>query len=68
MTTLLPAVDLFQQEFKRQVEVRSSEFHDRFLFVDRAECYISGASFKDGAKTSALAKIDPGLLAKSGPR
>jgi hypothetical protein len=24
-------------------------FH-RFVFIDRSECYLSGASFKDGAK------------------
>jgi hypothetical protein len=34
--------------------VRSSTaLHDRYLFVDRAVCYLSGASFKDGAKNAA---------------
>lgn len=50
---LLPAVDLFSQQLKRVVEVRSSgALHDRFLFVDRKDCYLSGASFKDGARNA----------------
>ncbi len=33
------------------VELRTtSKIHDRYLFVDRTACYLSGASFKDGAK------------------
>src|SRR5207249_224607 len=59
IATLLPAVDMFSQEHKRQVEVRSSDaIHDRYLFIDRMEGYFSGASFKDGAKHS------PDLLSK----
>ncbi|MEO7145709.1 MAG: hypothetical protein ABI165_19620, partial [Bryobacteraceae bacterium] len=36
------------------IEVRSApNFHDRYVFfVDRADCYQSGASFKDGAKSA----------------
>jgi hypothetical protein len=50
---LLPAVDLFAKQTKSKIEVRSSpNFHDRYVFVDRTECYQSGASFKDGAKTA----------------
>ena len=26
--------------------------HDRYLFIDEAACYLSGASFKDGAKNA----------------
>ena len=30
----------------------SGSLHDRYLFIDRAACYLSGASFKDGAKNA----------------
>ena len=51
MTSLLPAANLCHQQFDIKVEVRSAtNFHDRYLFVDKANCYQSGASFKDGAK------------------
>jgi hypothetical protein len=51
LTTLVPAVDLFIQQNSHPVEVRSTAgMHDRYLFVDRTSCYLSGASFKDGAK------------------
>jgi hypothetical protein len=53
LATLLPAVDLFARQSKLKIEVRSAlNFHDRYVFVDRAECYQSGASFKDGAKSA----------------
>ena len=58
--TLLPAVKLFAQQSGRSVSVRVSDgLHDRYLFIDRAACYLSGASFKDGAKnaTTVLAPI-----------
>ena len=52
-TTLLPAVESFAQQFGSSVSVRVSDgFHDRYLFIDRAACYFSGASFKDGAKNA----------------
>lgn len=51
--TLLPAVDLFTRQHRRSIIVRVSDrLHDRYLFVDRAACYLSGASFKDGAKNA----------------
>jgi hypothetical protein len=51
--SLLPAVDAFVQQFGAQVGVRSAQgFHDRYVLVDGASCYQSGASFKDGAKKS----------------
>lgn len=51
VATLLPAVDLFSQQYATPISVRvSAGFHDRFVFVDRNACYQSGASFKDGAK------------------
>jgi hypothetical protein len=27
-------------------------FHDRYVFIDRASCYQSGASFKDGGRNA----------------
>ena len=51
--TLLPAVDSFAQQSARLVSVRVSDrLHDRYLFIDGAACYLSGASFKDGAKNA----------------
>ena len=51
--TLLPAVDSFAQQSGRPVAVRLSDrLHDRYLFIDEATCYLSGASFKDGAKNA----------------
>jgi hypothetical protein len=53
LTTLLPAVDLFAKQHKLTINVRSAPgFHDRYVFVDGKLCYQSGASFKDGAKSS----------------
>jgi hypothetical protein len=53
MPTLLPAVELFAKQAQVAIQVRSStSIHDRYLFVDRAACYQSGGSFKDGAKNA----------------
>jgi hypothetical protein len=54
ISTLLPAVDLFCQEKGRTVYVRTAAvgLHDRYLFIDSAGCYQSGASFKDGARNA----------------
>ena len=53
LTALVPAAKLFAQQHGLSIEVRScASFHDRFLFIDRAECYLSGASFKDGARSA----------------
>ena len=53
LATLLPAVDSFARQTGMRIEVRSApNFHDRYILVDRAACYQSGASFKDGAKTA----------------
>lgn len=50
---LLPAVEAFCMQSECTIEVRAAAgFHDRYLFVDRTACYHSGASFKDGAKSS----------------
>lgn len=54
LNTLMPAVEMFVNEHKISIEVRSFDgLHDRYLFVDRMSCYQSGASFKDAAKTAA---------------
>jgi hypothetical protein len=51
LATLLPAVDLYARQSGAVVNVRSAPgFHDRYVIVDRAACYQSGASFKDGAR------------------
>ncbi len=51
LATLLPAVAVLRQQTGLSIEVRSAGgFHDRYVFVDRSQCYHSGASFKDGAK------------------
>jgi hypothetical protein len=53
LATLMPAVRAFSQQTQAQIEVRAvPQFHDRYLFVDGRECYQSGASFKDGARTA----------------
>ncbi len=51
LTALVPAVELFTQQHKLDVGVRSDpDLHDRYVFIDGQACYQSGASFKDGAK------------------
>ena len=54
LASLLPAVETLVTQTGLRVEVRSaaSGLHDRYVFVDEARCYQSGASFKDGAKQS----------------
>ena len=58
LATLLPAADAFSRQSGVTVEIRSAPgFHDRYVFVDGAACYQSGASFKDGAKALTLPLI-----------
>jgi hypothetical protein len=53
IATLLPAVTAFTQQAQSRLEVRTaSGFHDRYVIVDKAACYQSGASFKDGARNA----------------
>ena len=53
LPTLLPAVGAFAQQTGTVIKVRSApNFHDRLIFTDRTDCYLSGASFKDGAKSA----------------
>jgi hypothetical protein len=50
---LVPALKAYVGQYGLAVEVREAQsLHDRFLFVDQQLCFISGASFKDGAKSS----------------
>lgn len=42
---------MFVAETKASVAIRiDNALHDRYLIIDGASCYQSGASFKDGAK------------------
>ena len=51
LPALVAAVGLFAQQHQLAISVRSTPaLHDRYLIVDGAACYQSGASFKDGAK------------------
>jgi len=51
LSSLLPAVALFSQQNGMNVAVRSTEgLHDRYVLIDKKNCFQSGASFKDGAK------------------
>lgn len=53
LASLKPAIGAYVAQTARIVEVRTAAgFHDRYLFVDSAACYQSGASFKDGAKNA----------------
>jgi DNA invertase Pin-like site-specific DNA recombinase len=53
LTSLLSAVELFAKQEGHTVNVRStSGLHDRYMFIDKKNCYQSGASFKDGAKNA----------------
>lgn len=51
ITALRSAAAAFGQEHQRiTIEVRSSDkMHDRWVFIDKKRCFLSGASFKDGA-------------------
>lgn len=53
LATLLPAVDAFVKQFGTTVSVREHpNLHDRYVLVDGAQCYQSGASFKDGPRNA----------------
>jgi hypothetical protein len=54
LPVLLPAVDQFAQQHRASIEVRrpNARPHDRYLFVDRAQCYLSSARFQDGGRQS----------------
>lgn len=53
MQQLVAAVEVYANQSGLSIAVRSSpSLHDRFLFVDGSIAYVSGASFKDGAKNA----------------
>lgn len=53
VNSLVTAIKFLSKQSGVGVEIRSSKgIHDRFIFVDQQNCYMSGASFKDGAKRS----------------
>ena len=53
LSTLLPAVEAFAKQSGAKIQIRSQDtFHDRYVIVDGSNCYQSGASFKDGARTA----------------
>lgn len=53
VAALTPAVQAFTAQHGVAIALRKGQdMHDRFVFVDKASCYQSGASFKDGAKNS----------------
>jgi hypothetical protein len=68
LPALQPAVALWRKQNQVDVEVRSGQVHDRYVFVDRQSCYQSGASFKDGAKSAptTLTQITDAFSAVSG--
>ena len=54
ITEVTEAVALYAKQHGASIELRKSKgLHDRFIFIDKRECYHSGASFKDGALFSA---------------
>lgn len=54
-------VDAFNAQYPRLSVRRTAAFHDRFLILDGAECYLVGASVKDaGKKSFAVARIEDG--------
>ena len=66
VATLMPSVRAFAGQTGVRIETRvSSSLHDRYLFVDRSACYLSGASFKDGARNApaVLTQITDGFSA-----
>jgi hypothetical protein len=54
LAVLLPAAQQFAQQHKASVEVRKTAGrpHDRYVFVDKGQCYLSSASFQDGGRLS----------------
>lgn len=53
LKSLVPAAETFAQQNNMNIEIRSSlNLHDRYVFIDKNQCFHSGASFKDGGKKS----------------
>lgn len=53
------AAEIFGREHNMPIKVRASnKFHDRWLFLDKRRCFLSGNSFSNGAKTDLTALIE----------
>ena len=50
---LKAAVEMYSAQSGTAIALRHSMFHDRYLFIDKLECYQSSGSFNHGAATSA---------------
>ena len=51
LSALVPTVEAWATQNAAKVHLRVvSSMHDRYIFVDRKDCYQSGASFNAGAK------------------
>ena len=53
IVALKAAVEMYSAQNSTTVELRHSLFHDRYLIIDRRECYQSSGSFNHGAATAA---------------
>jgi hypothetical protein len=53
LTKVVPSVEMLVRQQCVSVEIRQSASHDRYVFIDRKECYHSSASFQDGGKSTA---------------
>jgi hypothetical protein len=53
LAQLLPSADQFAKQEGTSIEIRRSKSHDRYVFIDRTECYHSSATFQDGGRLSA---------------
>ena len=52
-------VDTFNAQYPQLTVEHTTAFHDRFLILDGAECYLVGASVKDaGRKGFAITRIE----------
>lgn len=50
METLQPAASALNEQRGLVFLRKSTEVHDRFVFIDKQKCFLSGASFKDGPR------------------
>lgn len=50
---LKAAVEMYSAQSGTTISLRHSLFHDRYLIIDRRECYQSSGSFNHGAATAA---------------
>ena len=66
ISSLVPAVKMFNQQHSTSVAVRSApKFHDRFLFIDQSDCYLSSNSFAQGAAKTPVVLVQVNDLSAS---